>query len=109
MTCKIEGNKFVFTFDVNQICIHFGNYDEEVISFSNNEYLLKFKQKFSDNEKCSIKFWEETGQLTIFNNENIVIFECYDKEYTTTSLKCKYDLCKDAVLECIDYHLSYYK
>jgi len=114
MSCKIRGTSFVFKHEHGETRISFGDsgaLNDNIGVNNTKENLLEFREKFSKDQNCSIKFSDKKGELVILHDEDEVEFNVdYHKlTYYTTCLVCKYDLCKDAVLECIDYHLDHYK
>lgn len=115
MSCTISESSFKFTFGNNTIYISFGDddgSDDPVNVGMNNkkETLVKFREQFSNKENCHINFTDKNGELSIANYNNMVEFKCKQNGYTfyNTTHSFEYDICKDAILECIDFHLLKY-
>src|SRR5437762_2497772 len=113
MSCTISESSYKFAFGNNTIHISFGNYDgtDEPINVgmnNNKETLTEFKKKFSNKEHCHIQFVDKNGELYIASYDNVVEFKCEQHGYTFYTMLhyFEYDLCKDAMLQCIDFHLS---
>ena len=114
MSCTISGSSFVFGH--NTIHISFGDDDsDELIDVGINsikkETLIEFKEKFLNKEHCNIKIMDHNGLLSIIYYDNMIEFSYKQFEYTlyTAIHSFEYDICKDAILQFIDFHLSKFK
>ncbi len=122
MKCVIEGTSFKFSNNVFEFYLSFGgddgsdddgsdeNYHEVSTTNLTKDKLRNFMELFLNQERCHLVFEDAESSLSIISNGKLVEFQP-DRKYQTMThytsiVNVGYDMCKDAVIECVYIHLS---